>query len=309
MRRSCAPVMAELADEHGDLVAMGADGLSIFGALAERHPGRFVDVGIAEANLVGVAAGLARSGKRVFLGSIAAFLARRACEQIRNDVCNPGLDVTFVGIGGGLAYGMLGPTHHVVEDVALFRTMPHATVLVPADAQEARWALRTAARRRGPVYVRLGAREDPVVHDFEPKAELGAPLPLADGDDVAILASGICVSEALHAAAAVRVDGISAAVASIPTIRPLDAAALERAIGAARAVVVVEEASAAGGLGDLVAGLLGPRLGRRLARLAIDAGYAPVAGREALLRHHGIDRGAIAQAVRVLVEQERRCAS
>lgn len=298
MRKACAAAVADLGEQDPDLVALGADGFSVFTEFAARYPDRFIDVGIAEANLVGIASGLARSGKRVMVATIAAFLLRRAYEHIRNDVCVADLPVTFIGLGGGLAYGRLGPTHHLIEDVALFSMMPNTTVFVPADVHDAVWAVRQAANL-GPVYVRLGARDDPLVHTGNERFEVGIPHILRAGTNVAVVANGICVAEALAAADCLAMEGFDAAVVNVHTVKPLAPAALDDALGAVPAVVVVEEHHRSGGLGALAREYCGVRLGDRLALLGVDDRKAPIGTREELLRFYGLDREAIAAACRL----------
>lgn len=171
MRTALAAALAEAVDADPALITLGADGHALFQGVMARHPRRYVDVGIAEANLVGVAAGLARSGLRPVAAAMAPFLVRRAYEQLRLDVCVPALPVVLLGVGGGLGYGPLGPTHHATDDITLMSALPHMSVHCPADAADAVSILRSVLSSGGPAYVRLSARQDP-------------PLPAAasDGD-------------------------------------------------------------------------------------------------------------------------------
>jgi transketolase len=288
--------MVELGEDYPDLVALGADGYSIYEDFSRRFPQRFVDVGIAEANLVGVASGLAQAGKRVFVGTIAPFLVRRAQEQIRNDVCNAALNVTFVGVGGGFSYGTLGPTHHLIEDFAIFRTMPNATILAPADAYDAAWALRVAARIVGPVYVRLGAREDPVVHRGDEHFQVGEPYVLRPGRDITIMANGICVAHALCAADQLAAFGTQAEVLNVNCIKPINRQAVLESARGRRLVIVVEEHSEVGGLGSLVSDILGGEWPGKVLRLAVDDRCPPVGTREELLEFYGLTGATIVSA-------------
>lgn len=300
MRAACAGSMTELAEKHPDLVALGADGRGLFTDLAAKFPDRYVDVGIAEANLVGVASGLARCGLRVVVGAMSCFLSRRAYEQLRLDVALPGLSVTLVGVGGGLGYGTLGPSHHAPEDVALFAMLPGVRVYSPADATEARRILELEVSTPGTSYLRLGAREDPVVSVPAPVGDPRRPAVLRQGGSALILATGRCVAEGLLAWEALHADGVEVTVASVPCLRPFPTADVAELCRPFRHVVTVEEAVEAGGLGyqAVATGASGPAT---LTRLCVGDGPAPVAGREALLAHYGIDAAAIRRAVVSLV--------
>lgn len=297
MRAECNATMEALAERHESMFALGADGFSIFERFAKRRPDRFVDVGISETNLVGVAAGLARAGHKVVVSCIGAFLVRRAQEQIRNDVCNPGLDVTFVGVGAGFSYGWLGATHHMIEDLAVMRTMPSAAVFSPVDAAEAAAALEAAVALDGPAWLRIGAREDPVLHREPPSFEVGTPVLLRRSrSPVLVVATGICVSHALSAADDLAEQGVDVSVANVHTLRP-ETGALSDLVRRYEVVVTVEEHSHAGGLGDLVARLLQGSPGKVVARLGVAAAYPPVGDRDELLRHFRVDREAIRDEV------------
>lgn len=281
-------------------MALGADGRSIFEELARRFPDRFVDVGIAESSLIGVAAGLARAGKVVVVSAIASFLLRRAYEQIRVDVADPGLPVKLVGVGGGLSYGTLGPTHHMVEDLALTRTMPNMAVFVPCDASQAQAALRAALDWPGPAYVRLGTGDEPLIHLESSALAPGEPEVLRSGEDLLIFATGGCVREALQAADELAESGLRAGVVNVHTFHPWRRESFQELLDRAGAVLVVEEHSRVGGLGDALAGMC---CGRpvRFAQLGIRAEYPPVGARDELLFFFGLDRSAIVRAaVRLL---------
>lgn len=301
MRSACIPVMSALGEARPDLVALGSDGRAIFEEFSRRFPQRFVDVGIAEANLIGVAAGLARAGKVVFVATIASFLLRRAYEQIRVDVCDPGLPVKLVGVGGGLSYGTLGPTHHLTEDIALTRSLPNMAVYVPADAHDAVGALHAALAWPGPAYVRLGTGTEPLVHGGDEPFAAGRPELLRDGRDLLIFATGYCVSQALSAAASLAQSGHEVGVVNVRALKPFDAEAVAELVRGRRAVLTVEEHSAAGGLGSIMAELLCGRSACALERLGIPDEYPPVGTREELLAFYGLDdRGIVKAALGML---------
>ncbi|MFF4545804.1 transketolase family protein [Streptomyces sp. NPDC001435] len=296
MRAALAPALADAVDADPALITLGADGQALFQGVMARHPHRYVDVGIAEANLVGVAAGLARSGLRPVAAAMAPFLVRRAYEQLRLDVCVPGLPVVLLGVGGGLGYGHLGPTHHATDDITLMSALPGMSVHCPADAADAVSVLRTVLSADGPAYIRLSARPDPVL---PPAASDGDPRTarlLRDGDDVLLLATGRCLAEALTAADALAADGVEAAVASVTTLHPFPRDAV-RALARDRALVVtVAESLGPGGLGDRTALTLG-RDGPPVVRLETDHRYPPVASHEELLHFYGVDSRGIRSAV------------
>ncbi|MEU5810747.1 transketolase C-terminal domain-containing protein [Streptomyces sp. NPDC047718] len=296
MRAALAVALTEAVDADPALVTLGADGQALFQGVMDRHPRRYVDVGIAEANLVGVAAGLARSGMRPVAAAMAPFLVRRAYEQLRLDVCVPALPVVFLGVGGGLGYGHLGPTHHATDDITLMSALPHMSVHCPADAADAVSVLRALLPADGPAYVRLSARADPVLPAEASHGDPRTPRLLRAGDDVLLLATGRCVAEALAAADALADDGVDAAVASVTTLHPFPREAV-RALARERALVVTAaESLGPGGLGDRTALTLG-REGPPLVRLETDHRHPPVASHEDLLHFYGVDGRGIRSAV------------
>jgi transketolase len=297
MRAALAPVLAAAVAADPGLIALGADGRALFSQVLEQNPGRYVDAGIAEANLVGVAAGLARSGLRPVAAAMAPFLVRRAYEQIRLDVCVPGLPVVLLGVGGGLGYGPLGPTHHATDDITLMSAMPGMEVYCPADAADAVSVVRTLlAGTSGPAYVRLSARPDPVLPAAASEGDPRAPRFLRDGDDVLIVVTGRCVAEALIAADDLASDGVEAAVVSVTTLHPFPANAVRELVGDRPLVVTAAESLAPGGLGPSTVEALGRR-GPAVITLHTDHRYPPVAAHEDLLRFYGVDAQSIRSAV------------
>ncbi|QMU67383.1 transketolase family protein [Streptacidiphilus sp. P02-A3a] len=299
MRPAVALALAELGDRLPELVVLTADGQALATAFAARHPERFIDVGIAESNLMGVAAGLARTGYRVVVCGMAPFLVRRAAEQLRIDICRPGLDVTVLGVGGGLGYGTLGATHHVPEDLGALSVMPGTRVYCPADAREADWAVRDAVLGAGPGYVRLGAREDRLVHPPDAVFSTDEPRTFGGPAEAVVVAAGGTVAEALDAAELVRERGPRVQVLGLATVSPFPRAALLRAVAGASTVVTVEEHYGLGGLASRVAAALAGRWRGSFHALAVDDRSAPVLDRAGLFRFYGIDSAAIA---RVLTE-------
>jgi transketolase len=231
-------------------------GYSVLEPFRDRFPGRYVNVGVAEQNLIGVAAGLARCGKFVFVYSIANFATLRCLEQVRNDVCYHDADVKIVAVGGGFSYAAQGYTHHGVEDLAVLRALPGMTVVAPADPVEARLATGALAARPGPCYLRLGKSREPVVHHTEPAFALGRAITVRPGRDVTLISTGGMLAECLAAADRLRGQGVEARVLSMHTVKPLDAYAVLRAARETGGVVTAEEHSVTGGLGSAVADVI-----------------------------------------------------
>ncbi|HEX2349768.1 MAG TPA: transketolase C-terminal domain-containing protein, partial [Ktedonobacterales bacterium] len=242
MRNTFAETLADLAEQDERIWLLCGDlGYSVLERFSERHPNRYVNVGVAEQNMVGVAAGLALSGKIVFTYSIANFPVMRCLEQLRTDVCYHNLSVKTVAVGGGLAYGTNGYTHHGVEDIGVMRAFPNMTVVAPGDPVEARLATAALVAQDGPAYLRLGKGGEPTVHQTPPDFRLGRALPLREGDDVAILATGAILAEAVKAADLLAQQGIHATLLSMPTIQPLDTEAILATAARAPLLVTVEE--------------------------------------------------------------------
>lgn len=254
-RESYGQALVDLAEEFPNLVVLDADlaAATKTGAFKKAHPERFFDCGIAEGNMMGIAAGLATTGKVVFASSFAMFAAGRAFEQVRNSIGYPHLNVKIGATHAGISVGEDGATHQCCEDIALMRTIPGMTVISPADDREARQAVRAAIELNGPVYLRFGrlAVENVTPEDY--KFEIGRGVTLRDGGDVAIVATGLMVGEALKAAEQLAAEGISARVINMATIKPLDRDILVKAATECGAIVTAEEHNVIGGLGAAVA--------------------------------------------------------
>lgn len=254
MRTAFIETLLEEAERDERIWLLTADlGYSVLEPFAARFADRYVNVGVAEQNLIGVAAGLAHSGLRPFVYSIANFPTLRCFEQIRNDVCYHKANVTIVAVGGGLAYGPQGYTHHGVEDLAVMRALPGMTVVAPGDPVETRLATRALCRADGPKYLRLGKAKEPIVHDRVPDFALGKAIPVRPGDDVTIISTGGILADAVAASDDLAKRGIRAGVISMPTLKPFDADAVIRVALRSGAVLAVEEHSVSGGLGSAVA--------------------------------------------------------
>jgi len=250
--------LIELGKKDTDILAVTSDsrGSGKLVPFAEQLPGQIVEVGIAEQSLVGVAAGLASVGKRVFAVSPASFLTARSLEQIKNDVTYSGFPVVLVGISAGVSYGALGSTHHSLHDVAVLRAIPNIDIVVPADNYETEQAVIAASSSAKPVYLKLGKKSMPFLPRIEKQFQIGRASLLCEGDDVALIATGETVLPAYEASLLLGEKGISTEVISMHTIKPLDERAVLKVAGKCRAVITVEEHSVHGGLGEACASVL-----------------------------------------------------
>lgn len=301
MRNAFASELTSLAARDPRVVALSGDiGNRLFDELKQVAPGRFHNCGVAEGNMVGVAAGLARLGLRPVIYTIAPFATFRCLEQIRVDLCYPRLPVVVAGTGAGLAYAELGPTHQSCEDVGMLRTLPGMTVLCPCDPVEVRLGLRAALAHDGPVYLRLGKKGEPTLHRAEPAFRIGRAVTLRGGHGACLLAAGGAVALALDAADALRADGLSPRVESVHTVKPLDTGLLEELAGRFRVVATVEEHGRTGGLGGAVAEWLADRGGGfRLLRFGTDDRYLDrVGGQDWARAELGLTAAGVAAGVR-----------
>lgn len=247
--------LVALADEYPDLVVLDSDLAAATKTVMFRkaYPDRFFDCGISEQNMMGIAAGLAASGKQVFASTFAMFAAGRAFEQVRNSIGYPHLPVKIGATHAGISVGEDGATHQCCEDIALMRTIPGMTIINPADAVETAAAMRAVMKLDGPVYMRFGRLAVPVIFDDTLKFEIGKGIQIKEGNDVTIIATGLMVSEAIAAAELLENEGISARVINMATIKPLDTEIVLKAAKETRAIVTAEEHSIIGGLGGAVA--------------------------------------------------------
>jgi transketolase len=235
------------------LLLTGDLGFSVLESFAQTLPAQYANVGVCEQAMAGIAAGLALSGRRVVIYSIANFPTLRCLEQLRNDICYHNLPVTVVAVGGGLAYGPQGYTHHAVEDLSIMAMLPNMAVVCPADSHEATALLPQILDRRRPAYLRLGRAGEPLLHSADTTITLGRALWLRRGRDIALLATGPILGRVLKASEALAARGISASVVSFATIHPLDIAAVAEAARSHRAILTIEEHAVEGGFGTRVA--------------------------------------------------------
>ncbi|MDP2342923.1 MAG: transketolase C-terminal domain-containing protein [Deltaproteobacteria bacterium] len=300
MRNAFAKELVECAARDERVILLAGDiGNRLFDTFQARFPGRFFNCGVAEANMMSVAAGLALGGLRPVVYTIAPFVTYRCYEQIKIDVCYNSAPVVIVGVGGGLGYAGLGPTHHSLEDVAALRVLPDMSVVCPADAHEVRGALRDALAIPRPVYLRIGKKGEPVVHASEPEFTIGTAMTLRPGDDVTLISTGTVLPDVMVAADRLKEQGVAAGVVNFHTIKPLDTATLRRLATSAPLLVTVEEHSLIGGLGSAVAEWMADEgVGCRLVRMGTPDAFFHEAGETEHARHRlGLDAAAIVARV------------
>ena len=305
-RDAYGEALVELGKERTDIVVLDADlsGSTRTKGFSKAFPERFFNMGVAEANMMGTAAGLAAMGKTVFASSFAMFAAGKAWEQIRQSICIPNLGVKICASHAGLTVGEDGKSHQMLEDLTIMGVLPNMTVIVPADAIEARGAVRAAADLEGPVYVRLSRAPTPLVlpedHTFVP----GVGVELRAGSDLAIVACGVEVSAALGAAEILAGDGIEARVITMATVKPLDAELICRAARECGAVLTAEEHQVRGGLGSAVSDLLARTTPVPMDMVGVEDTFGESGRAEELLVRFGLDAPALAARARSLIERK-----
>jgi len=301
MRNAFAKQITALAQQDPRVVMMAGDiGNRLFDNLKAKCPDRFFNCGVAEANMIGMAAGMAMSGLRPFCYTITPFITYRCLEQIRVDVCYHHVPVVIVGTGSGLSYASLGATHHSCEEMGMLRLLPGLAVLAPADEMEVRGALKAALQYPHPVYIRIGKKGEPVVHKTEPNFIIGKALPLRDGTDVCLLGTGTMLPVVLETADLLAKAGISAKVVSFPCIKPLDKELLSEVFNKFKCVATVEEHSVLGGLGGSIAEwLTASRAPGRLLRFGTpDEFLHDTCEQEEAREHYGLTAPAMAERIK-----------
>lgn len=254
MRNAFADEMTQLAKTDSRLVLLSGDiGNKLFDKFKSVDESRFYNCGVAEANMMGVAAGMALSGLRPFVYTITPFTTTRCFEQIRVDACYHHVPVVIVGTGSGLSYAELGPTHHSLEDMAILRTLPGMRVLAPCDATELRLALRAVLNDDSPTYIRIGKKGEPDIHQAPPEFKIGKAIVIRPGNDVSLMCAGNMMGETIKASELLAAAGVSAEVVSFHTVKPLDTGYLAHAASKFRLLAAIEEHSIIGGFGSAVA--------------------------------------------------------
>jgi len=300
-RESYGNALVELGKEHQDIVVLDADlaAATKTGVFKKVFPERHIDCGIAEGNMMGVAAGIATTGITPFASSFAMFAAGRAFEQIRNSIGYTHLNVKIGATHAGISVGEDGATHQCNEDIALMRTIPGMVILNPSDDVEAKAAVKAAYEHKGPVYLRFGRLAVPVINDTpEYKFEIGKAITLREGTDVTIIASGLTVNESLEAAKLLEKNGISAEVINMHTIKPLDEQAVINAAAKTGKIVTVEEHSVIGGLGSAVCDVVAEKAQAKVLKIGINDVFGESGAAVELIQKYGLDSESIYHKVK-----------
>lgn len=285
------------ASRNPDLRVVFADSAKRFRDFLAKHPEKSIQVGIAEQNQVGIAAGLALSGKLPVVAAFAFLMSMRSCEQVRTDLCYPNLNVKLLSLYAGVSMGSGGTTHHSIEDIAILRSFAGMTVVVPADASSTEAAMKAALSRRGPVYIRIDVGSSPTVYENEVPFEIGKANRLRDGADLTIAACGIMVARALEAADILGTKGIEARVLDVHSVKPIDRDAIVSAAKDTRLIVTAEQHSIVGGLGSAVAEVVSLEHPTRVVRLGVPDAFCPIGSQSEILDYYGLNGPGIADAV------------
>jgi transketolase len=306
-RDAYGDALVSLGKKRDDVVVLDADlsGSTKTSKFAKAFPDRFFNIGIAEQDMMGTAAGLAIGGKLPFVSTFAVFATGRAWEQVRQSICYPNLNVKIVASHSGITVGEDGGSHQSVEDIAVMRVIPHMTVIVPADGPETQQAIEAAAAHRGPVYVRVGRNKVPTLFTADYQFRIGKAHVFNEGKDAAIIAAGLMVAEALKARDLLAAEGIDAGVINMSTIKPIDAGAVVAAARRCGAIVTAEEHSIIGGLGGAVAEVLAESAPVPMVRVGVKDAFGTSGDQEGLLKHYGMSAENIAAAVKEAIKKKR----
>lgn len=305
MRKTCLNSVYDLARKDKRIFFIGSDlGAGTLDNFKQEMPERFFMEGISEANIIGVAAGLALEGKIPYVNTIAAFITRRCFEQIVIDLCMHKANVRLIGSGSGLVYAPLGPTHEAIEDIAILRSVPNMTIIAPADADEMRRLMPLTVDYNGPIYIRLAKGGDPVVTNDKVPFKIGKAIPMREGSDGLIITTGIMLKIALDAAELLEKEGLNLAVLHVPTIKPLDTETILNYVRRVPIVVSVEEHTIMGGLGSAVAETIAEadfQVPKRFRRLGIPDVFPDRYGSQAdLLKYYSISTDKIISVIKQL---------
>ena len=298
-RQSYGEELAKLGEENKDIVVLDAD-LSTAtktGIFAEKFPDRFINVGIAEQNLMGIAAGLSTFGKIPYASTFAVFAAGRAYEQIRNSIAYPKLNVKICATHAGITVGEDGATHQMLEDLSLMRALPNMTVMCTSDDIQTRWAIREIANINGPVYLRLCRMATPIIYDVTDEFEIGKGIQIGDGTDASIIATGVTVSEALKAREVLKENGVNVRVIDIHTIKPIDRDLIVKCAKETKRIITVEDHNIIGGLGSSVCEVLAEEYPTKVERMGVPDCFGRSGKAEELLKYFKIDSMAIVNKV------------
>ena len=297
-RQSYGEELAKLGEENENIVVLDADLSTATKTelFAQKFPDRFIDVGIAEQNLMGISAGLATFGKIPYASTFAVFAAGRAYEQIRNSIAYPKLNVKICATHAGVTVGEDGATHQMLEDLGLMRGLPNMTVICPSDDIQTKWAVQEIAKINGPVYLRLCRLKTPIIYDTD-KFEIGKAVQIGNGTDASIIATGVCVSEAIKAMEILKEKGINVRVIDMHTIKPIDREMIVKCAKETKQIITVEDHSIIGGLGSSVCEVLAEEYPVKVERMGIMDTFGQSGNGEELLAYYKIDSNAIVEKV------------
>ena len=298
-RQSYGEELAKLGEENKDIVVLDADlstatKTEIF---AKKFPDRFINVGIAEQNLIGIAAGLSSFGKIPYASTFAVFAAGRAYEQIRNSISYPNLNVKICATHAGITVGEDGATHQMLEDLSLMRGLPNMTVICTSDDAQTKWAVREIAKIDGPVYLRLCRMATPIIYDITEKFEIGEAVQIGEGTDASIIATGVTVSEAIKAQQILKTKGIDVRVIDMHTIKPIDKNIIIKCAKETKRIITVEDHSIIGGLGSAVCEVLSEEYPTKVERMGILDFFGMSGKAEELMEYYKIDYNAIVNKI------------
>lgn len=294
-RQSYGETLVKLGKENKDIVVLDADlaGATKTDLFAKEFPDRFLDMGIAEANMLGTAAGLATCGKIPYASTFAVFATGRGYDQIRNSICYPKLNVKICATHAGITVGEDGATHQMLEDLSLMRSLPNMTVISPADDTQARWAIEEISKIEGPVYVRLARLATSVIYDQNQKFELGKAIQHGEGTDGTVFATGVVVAEAIKAQEELKKQGVNIRVVDVSTIKPIDKDRIIKCAKETKKLVSIEDHSVIGGLGSAISEVLTDEYPVKLERMGIKDSFGKSGKAEELMKYFGLTSDAI----------------
>ncbi|HAM37834.1 MAG: transketolase [Elusimicrobia bacterium RIFOXYD2_FULL_34_15] len=304
MRNAFVSELTDISKDPKIFTLLADNGIIVFDDYIKLYPKQFLNVGIAESNMIGVAAGMAMCGFIPFVYTIIPFLTMRPFEYIRNDICKQNQNVKLIGIGAGFNYSTLGPTHHGTEDISIMRCLPNLTVLSPADPLETRKATMAAYKMKGPVYIRIGTGKNPSVYKNDYEFVIGKGIVLNDGDDVTIISTGFIIQETQLAIDELKKSGISVRLINIHTIKPIDEEIILKACRETKAILTVEEHSVIGGLGSAVAEVILEKCQKpiKFKRLGLNGVFASGYGNILEMRQlNGLSKDDIIREAKILV--------
>lgn len=296
-RQSYGEKIAELGGKESNIIVLDADLSSATktGIFAKKFPDRFINVGIAEQNMMGIAAGLSTFGKIPYASTFAMFAAGRSYDQIRNSIAYPNLNVKICATHAGITVGEDGATHQMLEDISLMRTLPNMKVMCTSDDTQTRWAVEEISKIEGPVYLRLCRLATPIIYEMNQKFEFGKGIQIGEGTDASIIATGVTVSEALKAQEILKEKGINVRVIDIHTIKPIDKELIIKCAKETKEIITIEDHSIIGGLGSAVCEILAENYPTKVKRLGIKDTFGRSGNAEELMKYYKIDSNSIVE--------------